>query len=240
MALDFDGTDDKVDHGDINAIDGSAVLTVCFWTNIDTLADQDEFWSKWTPNSGIVMRLTGTSGAIRHFFDNSAAFADSTAILSTARWTHLAVVYDGNLANANRFTLYLNGVSSALTVTGTIATSIPSTTVSFATMGGGPGGFLDGRMGNLKVWTAALTASEVRQEMWSYRPVRRTNLILWAPYDDRTTQIQVRDYSGSGNHGTVTGALVTGGPPQIPRPERPLVLRKRRTHSGLWGHRILA
>ena len=202
--------DDKVDHGDIAAIDGSAVLTVSIWVFVDTLVDSDEFWSKWTANVGIALRLAGATGAIRAFFDNQANYATSGDILTTAVWTHLGLVYDGGLANADRFKLYFNGAASALTVTGTLNTTIPATTASFNTMGGGPGGFLDGRMAFLKVWTAALGPQEILAEIHNWRARRTQNLLIGAPYDDLTA---AEDFSGNRNHGTVTGALQVPGPP---------------------------
>ncbi|HAM56723.1 MAG TPA: hypothetical protein DCQ64_15530 [Candidatus Rokubacteria bacterium] len=220
MALSFDGVDDKVDFGDINAIDGSSLLTVCVWYKPTAASDAAVIWGKVASVGGDAADLVlwhgvgdGSVGADFAFVMGTTAPKGRVAgIFSAGVWVHLAIVYDGGgAANADRLKLYVNGVAQTVTFSGTIPASIGSSadTVTIGTDGANAWD-LDGVLAHLKVWTAALTAAEVAQEMESARPARTANLVQWSPLDDG---VSAKDYSGSGNHGTVTGAVQIAGPP---------------------------
>lgn len=128
-------------------------------------------------------------------------------------WEHWAFVYDGNgAANADRLKIYKAGVNQSLTFVGTIPASAADggTEPIYAARDSRGSVFLNGRLAFIKLWTVALTAAEVAQEVFSYRAVRTADLVLAAPYDDGTN---ANDYSGARNHGTVVGALQSAGPP---------------------------
>ena len=213
MSLDFDGVDDIVLHGDIAAIDGAAALTVCAWVNMDFVNEDVWVCGKGTgghSHFGVDIGLS-VSGEVFCQTDGVNFARTNAATVSASTWTHLAVVYDGSLAaDWGRVVLYVNGASTAWGITnGTPPATLP-TSVDEWRIAGVRTNTLDGRVGHHRVWTAALTTAQISQEVNSYRPVRTENLVLWSPYDDGT---DARDYSGSGNHGTVTGALAKDGPP---------------------------
>lgn len=135
------------------------------------------------------------------------------AFTDTDAWHHWAFVYDGGgAANADRLKIYLDAANQSLTFNGTIPASMGNATtgVVFTGFDDVNNVYLDGTVALRRIWTAALSAAEVAQEMHSYRPARTSGLILWSPYDDGTN---ARDYSGNGNHGTATGARQAQGPP---------------------------
>ena len=240
MALDYDGVDDVVSHGDINAIDGAANLTIGFWINWTTQETNASWVSKVASVGieGIDTEEAATNAFRWHVSNGGWNTYGTTGNIMVAGWQHITLYYDGGgAANADRAKVYRNAAEASLTFTGTIPTTIGSSTEPFRVGGGGREGvFANVDIGQVKMWTASLTPLEIRQDMHSYRPVRRRNLILWSHYDDG---IQARDYSGTGNHGTVTGALTEGGPPQIPHHERFMAQRLRHGGLGLWGHRLL-
>ena len=219
MALSFDGTNDKVDFGDIATVDGDK-LTVCLWytpTNTNALG---LLWGK-------VAAVGGDANDLRLQHDDGAGGSGSgiswihgttspRAVVATGVFTggttyHVALVYDGSLAAANRVVIYLDGVAQTLTITGTIPTTIVGS-ADTVTIGAAGDDTLDlaGTLSHLKVYDEALTQAEVLQEMNAQRVFRTADLYQWSPLDDGTS---ARDYSGSGNHGTVTGATQTAGPP---------------------------
>jgi len=72
----------------------------------------------------------------------------------------------------------------------------------------------DGRVAAVKIWEAALTADELRQERWSYAPRRTAN--LWACYSiiDLAPGNFGLDMSGNGRDLTANGTLTyEDGPP---------------------------
>lgn len=217
MALDFDGVNDTVTHGDIAAVDGASALSVMCWLWRDTSNGgdaRDGVWSKaGAGNTGPYIEFDYTNAGGSLWAIGTSTYAESTSnVWTTGAWTHMAMVFNGAGGdNAARLQIYRNASLQSYSYNGTIPATIPdngATTVAFARAVNA--GSFDGKMALGKMWSAALTAAEVFQEMNSYRPQRTANLILWAPYDDGTS---AKDYSGAGNNGTVTQATQIAGPP---------------------------
>lgn len=208
--------DDVAEHGDIAGIDSGAALTGMCWVNLDAIVDRDGVLNKGLLGSttSFYMRVAVTTNAIRVAFGGAQTPGGLTGnILTTGVWAHWAFVYDGGgVANADRLKIYFNGTDQSLTFAGTIPATMNDSGTGLVRVGrdSEEQNTVDGKIALVKVWTAVLTAAEVFQELNSYRPTRTANLVLWSPYDDGTS---ARDYSGAGNHGTVTGALQFEGPP---------------------------
>src|SRR3989304_4109757 len=121
MALDFVNAGDKVDHGDIAAIDGAANLTWMGWFNSDATTAIPGF----TKNTQYMLYeasgkwATGESGVWEK---------QSTTSISTGTWVHVAVTYDGSAAAADRIQIYVNGTLE--TITGSNAGTTLSTSAS--------------------------------------------------------------------------------------------------------------
>lgn len=213
-ALDFDGVNDEVNHGDLgNRFDNATALTWMVWLYWDIIAaGGDGFLGKdalipgYSPAGTPTQMAAGQAGVWEKTTTDGG--------LSTGVWIHWAWRYDGSLAADDRLLIYRNGVPQ------TMAGTNPGITIGdFGAVGfrvgvnAVIGSFVDCKIAHLRVWDAALTPAQIAQEVDSYRPVNRTeNLILWAPYDEATPS--ARDYSGRDNHGTVTGGPVyTPGPP---------------------------
>lgn len=249
MALDFDGVDDRVVLTDIDT-DSAANLTVMFWLYYDAAENLNGFVCKTgSAGFGWSMHTSTTGGGTddMHIHMGQASGEGNTAYttdnsLTTGAWAHWAGVFDGGATgDANRLRLYKDAAQKTLSFAAAVGTALPT---------GGDAenlcyaqdndafqfNYADCKLAHVKIWKASLTAAEVSQEFRAYRPRRRTNLLVWTPLDDGTS---ARDYSGGGNHGTVTGARIVGGPPQIPHPERFIAQKHRHGGLGLWGHRVL-
>lgn len=218
MGLLFDGTNDSVDFGDIADVDG-ATLTVCVWYNPTNTSALGIIWGKVAAAGGDAddIYLAQSDGAggngsgIQWVHGTTSPRASvASGVFTAGTWAHVAMVYDGSLAAASRVAIYINGAAQSLSITGTIPATIAASadTVRCGTDGAN-GVDLAGTLAHLKCWDAALTAAGVYNEMNSYRPVRTSNLFLWAPLDDGTA---AKDYSGGGNAGTVAGAVAAGSP----------------------------
>lgn len=232
MALDLDGTNDKIEHGDIAALDNLGAFTVMahYFFDVTTYSDGTFLSTKsatvatdvYTFGCGGVVAAGDVFASIGGGYGHTAG-----SQLSTGVWTHMALVFDGSLSgDANRLKIYKD--LSQLTIS-SFPLTIPATTGSGAgivTVGiPRTAAFLNGRIAHHRMWSAALTLDELTREMKSYLPVRRTSLILDAPYDDKTG----RDYSGRSNHGTITEATQITGPPGLSYGGRVLLPRARRT-----------
>ena len=216
MALHLDGVDDKIAYGDLAGIDTAAALTVMLWINPDTVAPARQVLVAKATAAVIAVLFELLDNDLKIFHTSGAITGETTGNLFVAGiWNHVASVFNGSgAANANRQQLYFNGVNQALSFVGTVPAALGDGGADALEVGAGSGAtgttFYDGKIAFLRIWTAALTATEILQEMASWRPRRTQNLLIGAPYDDGTS---AQDFSGNANHGTVTGALQTPGPP---------------------------
>lgn len=125
--------------------------------------------------------------------------------LTIGTYAHLGFVHDGTT-----LTLYLNGNSDivrspdAITLTpGAIA--LASNTVT---------NYISGRLAYWKCWEAALTQSEIQQEMRTIRPHRTADLYSWTPMFPGAAE-RTLDYSGNGRDWTEAGTVEDEDPPPV-------------------------
>lgn len=211
--LDFDGVDDKVDHGNVGnpaGLDEAAAVTIAMWIIPDTVAAGRAALVGKTTATVIAVLLERNDDDIKIFHDTGGNTGVTTSnLLVVGTPIHVASVFNGaGTGNAGRQQIYLNGTNETLTFAGTIPAALGNG-------GGNPiligspslitgSGFFDGKIGLVKIWTAVLTAAEILEEMHSFRAMRTANLLISSPYDDL---VAANDYSGGRRHGTVTGAL---------------------------------
>ena len=164
-ALDFDGSDDYVDLGSLNASADS--LTISAWINADTfthLSRQD---------ARIVSKATGT-GSQDHYFmlstiksngatrlrfrlmtnGSTTTLLGSGGVLTSGTWIHVAAVYDGA-----QMRLYQDGVEVGNTSkTGNIDQNAVAVWIGRNPDGKRP---FDGRIDEVYIYDQALTAAEI-------------------------------------------------------------------------------
>lgn len=125
-------------------------------------------------------------------------------------WYRTAVTVSGTLV-----TLYHGAASGALTTnTGNATSAITGlTTLSIGESAFG-NEWINGRVANVKTWSAVLTQTEIEAEFGQYLPVRTANLLDWYPFLDGTSLV---DYSGNGRTLTASGAgrATEVGPPIV-------------------------
>ncbi len=171
----------NVDVEDFAATETQNTLTWSFWIKPGTLSTDDCIFCKAngsaaTQRSWAVMTGSADSSKVRLVvFDNATDafttnYAESpTGMLTNGTWTHVVAVYDATEAAANRIRFYINGLSRTATITGTIPSDGTVATTSNAKMGatsdGTAGQFFDGTLDEVKVYTSALTADQVRADM---------------------------------------------------------------------------
>lgn len=208
-ALDFDGVDDEVSFGDLGWINGAAALTISLWLQLDLVPGTERGWAvKATGVTNTINCRINATPALRCYISTVNGIGGTT--LTPGRWYHLAMVYDGGEPTME---LYLDGVRESLTVAGGVwPSTLPSTTANYE-LGNDPGtggSFVDAKMACHKVWTAALTTSEVTAEAHSCAPRRTQGLRIWTPLDDG---VNARDLSGNAHHGVAAGVIQRGSPP---------------------------
>ncbi|OGZ60429.1 MAG: hypothetical protein A3B96_01445 [Candidatus Spechtbacteria bacterium RIFCSPHIGHO2_02_FULL_43_15b] len=212
-ALDFDGSDDDVNAGDINAVDGISQMTVSALVKIDTLKDSGTIIGKYddgVDNTGWAMLM----GSVSNGGNNDAAFLLASGaygyttgdIISTGIWQYWTAVFNGSLSgNSNRAKFYLNGVEQSLTFVGTI----PATTLTNAynvLIGNVQASTvnMDGKIDEVRIYSRALSAAEVKMLYNRSGPAAHYKL-------DEGSGSTAYDSASTTGSGTITGTKwVTG------------------------------
>jgi hypothetical protein len=185
MACEFNGTTQYLYTTSIPT--SSFPLSICAWFYPDSLNGVHALVNLSSGNSGATLALdargvdAGDPVAASDFRGNTFNAARTTAGYVTGQWQHGAAVFAAN----NFRTVYLDGGNSA---TNTVNNS---STATFNRIGIGiyfnatntPSGYLDGRLAEVGIWNAALTAVEVASlaKGMTCDKIRPQNLVFYAP-----------------------------------------------------------
>jgi hypothetical protein len=184
MALQFDGTNDQVDHGDIAALDGVDALTLLWWMRYTTDESLSGFLNKGPFNAEtFLVRRSGAVTGLHFGSESSSGTGAYTAAgtLATGAWAHWACVYKGaGAANGDKIKIYKDGINQSLTYVGTMPATLASTAASLL-VATNSFGYQACELAHLKIYTAELLAAEIVQELHRRRPCRTADLQVWAP-----------------------------------------------------------
>lgn len=188
MALDFNGTSQYVEVGDVAALsfERTDPITFMVWINGDTLTGFQTIINKGDLEAQIGYLFTMDGGKPSLRLVNSVItnwlISTSDGIVSVGEWTHIAVTYDGS-STAAGVTFYINGLATTATISednlsDTILNFVP---VQIASRDSGAFEQFNGRMEDFQIYKRKLLASEV-QTVYASRGVNQTTLALAARY----------------------------------------------------------
>jgi hypothetical protein len=184
--LQFDGSDDYVDCGDIDQIDGVSALSVSmrvrpastgfyvFAAKTNSSANQGWFFQ----NDG----GTGQSGPdVLLFYDGGAAASGETGsgTLAPATWQHIAFRFDGSGAtSAARLRMWVNGDEKTLSFAGSIGATLTASATSLR-LGRWEGSSapFHGEMRDIRIYNTAIAPTTIAA---MYDPDTRWDL-CWKP-----------------------------------------------------------
>lgn len=198
---DFDGTDDYVTFGDIDAVDFSSTNTFSFsfWVNFDSSSGYDYILSKRGSYGGFWVAVY--NGEIRMGFgDGTSNHQVNTGVsLTSSTWTQVVVTYDGD-----KVRLYFDGAlqhTSASLSANTLADNTSSFDIARDNFGGG---CFNGKLCDVRIFSDTLTANEAA---WLYDrsgdDPATTDLVGWWPFSEGAGTV-VYDVTSNANHGTAT------------------------------------
>ena len=219
MSRTFDGTDDVIEV--VSTIVTAYPLTLLAW-----------FKSTATTTGQVVVGLSRTGGAgqgrkliylngdgtLRLYAQNNGASSSfpSSGTYSSGVWTHAAAVFAAN----NDFRIYRDG-GNVGSDTSTVDFGTINTFKVGADDSAAPSNFMDGSVAFVHIYNRALSVNEIKQLM---RFPGSISLGLKGFLELLGANPEF-DYSGNGNNGMVTGALVSNNNPPvngiftIPKPE---------------------
>jgi hypothetical protein len=171
QALNFDGTDDYVNVGDLALVDGATSASVCVWMNytpssvtVDGAIVSEFNSSGWMLFVDDVGSITGRTNTIDFLVDNSGGASGriegSTNLVTPGTWDHYCGVFVGGTS----LTLYKNGVQDLQNTT-TIVSAVNSSSNALRIAGsaeGSPGRPLNAKLDDVRVYNRALSTDEVK------------------------------------------------------------------------------
>ena len=232
--LNFDSTTDTLSFGDVAFVDGIASMSASLWLNPQTLATNKMIVSKAnnathrvfsiktddSTNSELKVMVASTSS------DTSNYCVTSGLGLSDSIWQQIIVTYDGTDAAANRIKVFKNAKQYTCSVTGTIPTTLTSSTTSNLKLGQGddstPTSLLT-YIDEFKLYNTALTQDQI---LIDYNSGSSVNFGVGAPTPelsqmsdgagnppvvyllfDENSGTTAKDVSGNGNNGSLNASL---------------------------------
>lgn len=175
-SLDFDGTDDYVDLGDLSSTESQSAITWSLWmrpSSLQTLrclickfnnGDTQMSWAVENSTDSLGGSDDVIVGIPTSTTDGSTFGYTTSNVLSANTWKHIVAVFDGQQSgNANRLKIYADGVQQTLTFSGTIPATTQATT-SNARIGSSSDGarLFPGQIDDVRVYNYALTPLQVR------------------------------------------------------------------------------
>lgn len=158
QALVFDGSNDYVTVPRITAAEPPNSVSYCAWTNLRSAQAYEMVmkhgWGLNNETYNLGIADNGTQYGFTVYGDSFSALGGSVALNT---WTHLCGTFDGTTMR-----LYVNGAEAGSDGTGTVTTPSGSDD-GYIGAAPGDGVFLDGRIDDVRVYTRALTAAEVKQ-----------------------------------------------------------------------------
>jgi len=219
-SLDFDGSNDYIDLGDLTILDGTTEFTVMFHSNnnISSSGNQSILGrSSGGDNLGVLVRNTPQIFLSLNFNLGGTAYIKTAGLSSVDNnWYHYAWTWNSGISpqllGGSNF--YQNGLSVSLinhVAGGNLFTNFQNTAGNFQL--GKRAGSTDtwnGQMSYIRIYNRALSQSEVQDSVYKPEAIVKGLVGYWPLW---TTA--VKDLSGNGNDGTISGTVVesSAGPP---------------------------
>ena len=191
--LAFDGTTDQAANvPSFSAIEGAGKVTLCGWFRFSPLGANDVLIAQWY--NGGQMTFSWQTHSVADelaFYINGGAgsYISTDANLSADVWYHLALVFDGALAAANRVKMFRDDVRVSAPASGAMPTTIPTGTVDLqlADLQNFANRELTGDLDIVRAYTTALTTNElaslILDQCDKFKPELATNTALTAIRD---------------------------------------------------------
>jgi hypothetical protein len=159
---DFDGSDETIDCGDIDALE-IQYMTIAAWINPDATTT-DDYVISTKQAGGFSMGINIASMAANKISTRSWAASTYNNLAGTSdipigEWTYVVTTYDGS-----NFRIYVNGEQeNSSAVAGTLDYTAGNLFIGAESGGAVPGGgYFNGKIATAMIWSVALTAKEIK------------------------------------------------------------------------------
>jgi|GEM_PF-2770369 len=151
----------RIDFGRIPELDRTSQLSVAGWYHSNRIPGHQGLFALKRDELHIMRSHFWHNNRIYvHLSDGDISYVSTEAKVDSGKWFHLAVVYNGELAPANRITIYQNGVATPVRTTGIIPEKTPDFDDATLVVPPKQFGFI-GRIRLFQVYDQALDAAEI-------------------------------------------------------------------------------
>ena len=167
-ALEFDGSDDRVDAGNPDALNIEGSMTVAAWVYVESISDNGRIITKGggPGQRGWSLNVEGIDvWAFQIAVTANANISLNAPGIPIRRWTHVAGVYDttGPEGEGPEMRLYINGMSAAA-----LRDGVPNSQFNSplnVSIGARPinATFFDGKIDEVRIHARALNENEIAQ-----------------------------------------------------------------------------
>lgn len=233
-SLSFNGSNQYVDFGNNINLERTDAFSWSFWIKPTSLGGFPTFIGKLGGSANFAGYQIWSQGSGKVYVNLQQIFSvnciqvhTTAAPLTTAAWQNVTITYDGS-SNASGVTIYVNGVSQAMTTDiNNLTASILTTNPLFfgADDGSGAEDFYSGLMDEVSCWMGVLNGTDVTNLYNSGNPTNlnllgtASTLIHWwrmgDPADNATTSDGIVDRVGSVDgtcHNMISGNIGTDIP----------------------------
>ena len=166
-SMDFDGTNDYINAGDLSILSEATAVSVSLWFNRDTTTNQFLLDLKdGSSRIGLQLYLNNSI----YFYVNNKSYFHSTSP-SINQWYNLVYVFNGaGASNADKLKMYLNGTElTGGTYSGTIDSAIGAFTSSMTSnIGRIPStSYFNGQIDEVAIFDYALSARQIKQDIYN-------------------------------------------------------------------------
>jgi len=211
-SMSFDGVDDHITMGNVLDFNKSNSFSFSCWIKRASTGTEEAILSKINHTStfkGYEISFI-SNNTFRLLLINSGSSTQlirrhSSSAITDTNWHHIVATYDGS-ANTSGINLYLDGNLNNGTVTGTISGDIDNSFPFCIGSRNELGAFFDGKIDEVAIFNAELSASDVTDIYNSGEPTdlsSYSNLVSWWRFEEGSGTTATDSGSG-GNNGTIT------------------------------------
>jgi len=203
--IDFEGTNDVINCGNIEATNDATKFSFEAWVKIDS-------WTAWrsifNKNKKLLLQTGPKEGELFPIIRNpDNSYGNSGVVIPLNTWTHVAMVFDGTGAeNEDKLKLYINGQLKNLNYNGTLPKTTPDNNAPFL-LNHLQNNNNDINLFDVRIWSSALTAGEISE--WKDKKLENThpkylNIEAYYPLTEGQGFV-TNDASGNEHHGHFIG-----------------------------------
>ena len=211
-SLSFDGTDDYVDLGNTSALTITGSVTLSAWVSFSNFDNSlAAVISKYSGTNGYSIEKTAGENKLSFWVgDGSDDIEVTSNTLSATTWYHVVGTNDGTTSK-----IYVNGSLANSTAQGSPVGPTGNLKIGMHSEQTASSRYWNGKIDEVAIWNDALTVAEITALYNSGNPLTASsnsgnytsaaNVKGYWRFGENTGT-KVHDLTGSGNHGTISGA----------------------------------